>query len=62
MTKGSRPWYSVLYVQVLIAIVIGILVGYYFPETGKALTPLKALHETMAHPITVGEELEELPA
>src|SRR6202163_4806082 len=36
----SRPWYTVLYIQVLIAIAIGVLVGYYFPKTGKALKPL----------------------
>ncbi|CCD94971.1 C4-dicarboxylate transport protein [Bradyrhizobium sp. ORS 375] len=30
--QGSKPWYSVLYVQVLIAIVIGILVGWLFPN------------------------------
>jgi aerobic C4-dicarboxylate transport protein len=35
-----RPWYSVLYVQVLIAIVIGILLGYLFPKTGAAMKPL----------------------
>src|ERR1051325_5038506 len=40
MTKTSRPWYRVLYIQVLIAIAIGILVGYYFPDTGKAMKPL----------------------
>ena len=27
-TAKHRPWYTVLYVQVLIAIVIGILLGY----------------------------------
>jgi aerobic C4-dicarboxylate transport protein len=37
---GSRPWYTVLYIQVIIAIVIGIAVGYLFPDTGKALKPL----------------------
>ncbi len=37
---GSRPWYTVLYIQVIIAILIGIAVGYFFPETGKALKPL----------------------
>jgi aerobic C4-dicarboxylate transport protein len=35
-----RPWYSILYVQVLIAIVIGIFVGIFFPKTGVALKPL----------------------
>src|SRR5216684_2678623 len=37
---GSRPWYTVLYIQVIIAILIGIAVGYFFPDTGKALKPL----------------------
>jgi aerobic C4-dicarboxylate transport protein len=36
----SRPWYTILYIQVLIAIVLGVLVGYYYPPTGAALKPL----------------------
>jgi aerobic C4-dicarboxylate transport protein len=39
-TRPHRPWYTILYVQVLIAIAIGVLVGYYFPELGKELKPL----------------------
>jgi aerobic C4-dicarboxylate transport protein len=35
-----RPWYAVLYVQVLIAIALGILLGYLFPKTGAAMKPL----------------------
>lgn len=35
-----RPWYSVLYVQVLLAIVLGIFLGHFFPKTGVALKPL----------------------
>jgi len=35
-----RPWYTILYIQVLIAIGLGILVGYYFPDAGKAMKPL----------------------
>jgi aerobic C4-dicarboxylate transport protein len=35
-----RPWYSILYVQVIIAIVLGVLIGYFFPKTGTALKPL----------------------
>src|SRR3954470_10083200 len=35
-----QPWYKILYVQVLIAIAIGILIGHFFPDTGKALKPL----------------------
>jgi len=34
------PWYTVLYVQVIIAIVLGVLIGHFFPDTGKALKPL----------------------
>ncbi len=34
------PWYTILYVQVLIAIAIGILIGHFYPDTGKALKPL----------------------
>ena len=35
-----KPWYTILYVQVLIAIALGILVGYFYPNAGKALKPL----------------------
>jgi aerobic C4-dicarboxylate transport protein len=37
---ARRPWYSILYVQVLIAIVIGIAIGHFFPKTGVAMKPL----------------------
>ncbi len=33
----SEPWYKVLYIQVLIAIVLGVAVGYIAPEFGKSL-------------------------
>src|SRR6266403_3436711 len=45
-TEAVRPatarqrWYSILYVQVLIAIALGILIGYFYPNLGKALKPL----------------------
>jgi aerobic C4-dicarboxylate transport protein len=35
-----RPWYSVLYVQVLIAIAVGIALGHFYPQTGAAMKPL----------------------
>lgn len=35
-----QPWYRILYVQVLIAIVLGVAVGYFYPNAGKALKPL----------------------
>jgi aerobic C4-dicarboxylate transport protein len=38
--KPHRPWYTVLYIQVLIAIAIGILIGHYWPKAGVALKPL----------------------
>ena len=38
--KQARPWYTVLYVQVLIAIAIGVLLGHFYPKTGTALKPL----------------------
>lgn len=34
-----RPWYSILYVQVLIAIVLGVFIGHFSPKTGTALKP-----------------------
>lgn len=34
------PWYRVLYVQVLIAVALGILLGHFQPELGKSLKPL----------------------
>src|SRR3974377_2244269 len=40
MTKTDRPWYTVLYIQVLIAIAIGILVGHFWPDLGKDMKPL----------------------
>ena len=40
MTKVHRPWYSVLYIQVLIAIAVGIFIGHFWPDLGKALKPL----------------------
>ncbi len=35
-----QPLYKSLYVQVLVAIAIGILIGHFFPQTGVALKPL----------------------
>jgi aerobic C4-dicarboxylate transport protein len=40
MMSERRPWYSILYVQVLIAIAIGVALGHYFPKTGTAMKPL----------------------
>src|SRR4051812_8664756 len=35
-----QPWYKILYIQVLIAIALSILIGHFYPNTGKALKPL----------------------
>ena len=37
---ARRPWYTILYVQVLLAIAAGILIGHYFSDLGVALKPL----------------------
>jgi len=40
-TAGPRrPWYTVLYIQVLIAIAVGVAVGYFDPQLGVKLKPL----------------------
>ncbi|MFX6067107.1 cation:dicarboxylase symporter family transporter, partial [Acinetobacter baumannii] len=38
--RPHQPWYRILYVQVLIAIALGILIGYFWPDLGKKLKPL----------------------
>ncbi len=38
--RPRRAWYSHLYVQVLVGVALGILVGGFFPEAGKELRPL----------------------
>src|SRR5215207_6478781 len=35
-----RPFYTHLYVQVLTAIVIGVLLGHFYPHLGEAMKPL----------------------
>ena len=35
-----QPWYRILYVQVIIAIIIGVMLGYFYPGAGKAMKPL----------------------
>ncbi len=38
--QNRRRWYRVLYIQVLIAIALGIVIGHFYPKTGVALKPL----------------------
>jgi aerobic C4-dicarboxylate transport protein len=40
MTTAPRPWYTVLYIQVLLAIAVGVIIGHFFPNVGVALKPL----------------------
>jgi len=36
----KKPLYTSLYFQVIVAIVLGVLVGHFFPATGEAMKPL----------------------
>lgn len=38
--REIRPWYRQLWLQVLISLVLGSLVGHFFPDVGKALKVL----------------------
>ncbi len=38
--KPRQPFYKVLYLQVITAIVLGVLVGFFFPHFGENLKPL----------------------
>ena len=40
LPPAARPWYAHLYVQVLIAITAGVLLGHFYPATGAALKPV----------------------
>jgi aerobic C4-dicarboxylate transport protein len=38
--KKKKPLYKSLYFQVIVAIILGVLLGHFFPETGAAMKPL----------------------
>ena len=40
MGTAGKPFWKTLYFQVLVAIALGILTGWLFPESGRALKPL----------------------
>src|SRR6185437_14005508 len=40
MRAHKKPLYRSLYFQVIVAIVIGVLLGHFWPETGAAMKPL----------------------
>lgn len=63
-----RPWYRILYVQVILAIVAGVVMGHFFPLIGNGVATIVissfegeldvgSLHATMAHPLDVSEAL-----
>jgi len=40
MAAAHKPFYKSLYLQVIVAIVIGVLLGHFYPQTGEAMKPL----------------------
>lgn len=38
-TEARKPFYRILYVQVLIGLILGVLTGHFWPEFGAALKP-----------------------
>jgi aerobic C4-dicarboxylate transport protein len=40
MQASRKPFYTSLYLQVITAIIIGVLLGHFFPQTGEAMKPL----------------------
>ena len=40
MQTTRKPLYRSLYFQVITAIIIGVLLGYFYPETGEAMKPI----------------------
>ncbi|SAL02313.1 C4-dicarboxylate transporter DctA [Caballeronia arationis] len=40
VVQPRKRWYRHLYVQVLIAVIIGILLGHFYPSVGTAMKPL----------------------
>lgn len=39
-STDRKPWYRVLYVQVIIAVLLGVMIGYFAPAYGRSLKPL----------------------
>jgi aerobic C4-dicarboxylate transport protein len=50
-----KPWYKILYIQTILAVLIGIAIGYFYPDFGKQLKPFSdgfiALIKMMIGPI-----------
>ena len=39
MGPAGKPLYKSLYFQVIVAIIIGVLLGYFYPAIGEAMKP-----------------------
>ncbi len=39
-TSTRKPWYQILYIQVLLGVLAGVAVGHFWPERGASLKPL----------------------
>ena len=39
-SPSAKPFYKSLYLQVITAIVVGVLLGHFYPSTGEAMKPL----------------------
>ena len=37
---AAKPWYAQLYIQVLIAITLGVLLGHFYSQVGEAMKPV----------------------
>jgi aerobic C4-dicarboxylate transport protein len=40
VVAGRKPWYTVLYIQVLIAIAVGVVLGHFWPGLATKMKPL----------------------
>ena len=38
-SDARKPWYRLIYIQVLLAVGLGIVIGHFFPAFGKTLKP-----------------------
>ena len=52
---SRRPLYRSLYFQVITAIVIGVLLGHFYPQTGEAIE----IAESTSPKFTTGKALKE---
>ena len=64
MAKTHKPLYRSLYFQVICAIVVGVLVGHFYPETGTAMIMASGLGAASvpARPRTENRSSSTLPA